>query len=236
MNSLLRYQERLKTTRGFVNHSQEKMIRTMVNRLAVSKHKLDNLHAQLEALGPYNVLSRGFSILQDKDGRVIRNAIEVAPGDFVEAHLFRGKLRLRVEGCEPAMDPEVTGVIESIDLEQMPHKLGATRDLDLTNGASEPLPDRVNLDLTVGADQETIAEAAGIDDVKYDQAIREFFHSDPAADVEEIVGKVAEATVRMAADSESSASNKRSIAKSKAQPTKGSSDADPDNKQLRLTL
>jgi exodeoxyribonuclease VII large subunit len=121
MNSLLRYQERLKTTRGLVNHSQEKMIRMMLNKLAVSKHRLDNLRSQLVALGPDNVLSRGFSILQSLDGRVIRDAREVQPGDFLEAHLYRGKLRLRVELCESAPDDDLLPKTEEVEIGNLNH-------------------------------------------------------------------------------------------------------------------
>jgi hypothetical protein len=239
MNSLLRYQERLKTTRGLVNHSQEKMIRTMLNKLAVSKHKLDNLRAQVEALGPYNVLSRGFSILQAEDGRVIRDAMEVSPGDFVEAHLFRGKLRLRVEACEPAEDPSDTNVSDAIDL----HILDASI---LETAPTDPVPSKValepHIDATVPEKADGQATTDVIDDREYDQRVREMFMSGAADDLEEIAGKVAEARIVSepinSGSPPATASSRRgsSAAKSKSKPPKASDEANPDSKQLRLTF
>lgn len=58
---------------------------------------LRELGRGLHAVSPLATLDRGYAILQGKDGRALRAAGEVAPGDTVHARLAEGGLRLRVE-------------------------------------------------------------------------------------------------------------------------------------------
>ena len=55
------------------------------------------LAAKLDALSPLKVLGRGYSIAE-KDGKAVRNAAEVRPGDRIGVHLTGGKLDCLVEG------------------------------------------------------------------------------------------------------------------------------------------
>jgi len=59
--------------------------------------KLEVLGRSLQALGPEQTLARGYAIVFDSGGRVLRDASQVAPGDRVRARLARGRLRARVE-------------------------------------------------------------------------------------------------------------------------------------------
>jgi exonuclease VII large subunit len=49
------------------------------------------------SLAPSKVMSRGFSILKNKDGSVIRSHRQVAPGETIEALMEDGKLILVVQ-------------------------------------------------------------------------------------------------------------------------------------------
>jgi len=53
--------------------------------------------ASLDALSPLGVLSRGYAIAQDADGRLLRDAEIVKVGDQVNVRLERGRLETRVE-------------------------------------------------------------------------------------------------------------------------------------------
>jgi len=53
--------------------------------------------ASLEALSPLGVLSRGYAIAQDSEGRLLRDAEAVKVGDRVNVRLERGRLETRVE-------------------------------------------------------------------------------------------------------------------------------------------
>ena len=65
--------------------------------LAENKHNYIRLASALEALSPLKVLSRGFSVVTDADGRVIRRADSTEPGDVVHIRLSEGGLDCRVE-------------------------------------------------------------------------------------------------------------------------------------------
>ena len=55
--------------------------------------------AGLAALSPYATLERGYAIVRDPDGRVVRDAaVAVAPATPSTVTLARGALDVRVEG------------------------------------------------------------------------------------------------------------------------------------------
>jgi len=95
--ALMRYRERLRHYRSKVEHYQEQLYRIVTTFVGRCEHRWRQGHSQLLALGPLNVLRRGFSVLRKSDGSVVRNASEVAAGDELEALLYRGRLRVRVE-------------------------------------------------------------------------------------------------------------------------------------------
>jgi exodeoxyribonuclease VII large subunit len=59
----------------------------------------------LRALSPAHLLARGFSLLRDRDGRLLRSVVQLQPGDAVVAELADGRVALRVQGSEPAAVP-----------------------------------------------------------------------------------------------------------------------------------
>jgi exodeoxyribonuclease VII large subunit len=63
---------------------------------AAQRQRLRRLEAQLAALSPHAVLTRGFSITRTADGRVVRTAEEVSEGDTVETLLGEGRIASRV--------------------------------------------------------------------------------------------------------------------------------------------
>src|SRR5436190_2738757 len=56
--------------------------------------------AKLNALSPLGVLTRGYSITQTEDGRVLRDAAAAKPGDKLQIRLERGKLNAEVLSSE----------------------------------------------------------------------------------------------------------------------------------------
>lgn len=72
-------------------------------RLQRDRTALAGCVASLDALSPLAVLARGYSVLQDEAGRVVRDAASVAVGTTLRARLERGVLLCRVEGvCSTA--------------------------------------------------------------------------------------------------------------------------------------
>ena len=55
----------------------------------------------LRALSPAHLLARGFSLLRDADGRLLRSVAQLRPGAGVFAELADGRVALQVQGPEP---------------------------------------------------------------------------------------------------------------------------------------
>ncbi|MFZ1916326.1 MAG: exodeoxyribonuclease VII large subunit [Terriglobales bacterium] len=70
-------------------------------QLLAGRAALDRRTASLEALSPVAILNRGYALVFDAEGQLIKDAERLAVGDEVSARLARGKVRARVTGREP---------------------------------------------------------------------------------------------------------------------------------------
>jgi exodeoxyribonuclease VII large subunit len=68
----------------------------MRDRLSRARARFDALAAQLVQLSPLRVLERGYAIVQDETGRVVKAAAEAPPPAGLRIRLARGRLRVRV--------------------------------------------------------------------------------------------------------------------------------------------
>jgi exodeoxyribonuclease VII large subunit len=62
---------------------------------------LDRRTASLEALSPLAILNRGYALIFDARGQLVKDAARLAPGDEMSARLARGHVRARVTDTEP---------------------------------------------------------------------------------------------------------------------------------------
>jgi exodeoxyribonuclease VII large subunit len=69
-------------------------------RLLESRGALDRRTASLEALSPVAILNRGYALVFDAKGRLVKDASRVKAGDEVSARLARGRVRARVTATE----------------------------------------------------------------------------------------------------------------------------------------
>ena len=69
--------------------------------LAGQRARLDPLAAKLDQLSPRRILERGYAIVFDAAGNVMRNAAQVSAGQAVTAQLAEGRLMARVEKVIP---------------------------------------------------------------------------------------------------------------------------------------
>ncbi len=68
----------------------------------LARQRVDMLAGRLESLSPLNVLKRGYSLtLRTADGRIIRAAAELAPGQQITTRFAQGSAASRVERIEP---------------------------------------------------------------------------------------------------------------------------------------
>ena len=72
----------------------------MHQRLQQSADRLAHLAQMLDSLSPLGTLQRGYAIVTDSSGKVLRDASKVAIGDEVEARLASGRLELTVKNIK----------------------------------------------------------------------------------------------------------------------------------------
>jgi len=74
-------------------------------RLLESRGTLDRRTASLEALSPVAILNRGYALVFDANGRLVKDAARLNAGDDLSARLARGRVRARVTATERS-EPE----------------------------------------------------------------------------------------------------------------------------------
>ena len=77
-------------------------------RLLQSRGALDRWSASLEALSPVAILNRGYALVFDAKGQLVKDATQVKAGDELSARLSQGRLRARVTATERT-EPESSG-------------------------------------------------------------------------------------------------------------------------------
>ena len=89
-----------------LDHLNEKLAGAMRSRLSDQKALLSTTFAKLDALSPLKVLCRGFSVAQNKSGRLIRSVDEIQPDSKIELKLMDGSALCRVEEVIKVNDNE----------------------------------------------------------------------------------------------------------------------------------
>jgi exodeoxyribonuclease VII large subunit len=69
-------------------------------RLLESRGALDRRTASLEALSPLAILNRGYALVFDANGQLLKDAARLKAGDDLSARLARGRVRARVTAIE----------------------------------------------------------------------------------------------------------------------------------------
>jgi exodeoxyribonuclease VII large subunit len=72
----------------------------LLRRIQSGRGTLVALARALHAVGPLATLARGYAILRDREGRIVRSAGQVAVGDPVDARVADGSLGLVVRTIE----------------------------------------------------------------------------------------------------------------------------------------
>lgn len=103
LSRLLRDPRRtLQLQRLRIDELSERARRALRGRLRAERAATAACAERLHALSPLRVLERGYTIARRPgDGRVVRSAAEVAPGDALDLVFRAGRARVRVEGREP---------------------------------------------------------------------------------------------------------------------------------------
>jgi exodeoxyribonuclease VII large subunit len=84
----------------------ERQLPQLVRRiLQRERQRLQGAVALLQSVSPLNTLARGYAIVSDAGGRVVRESTQVAIGTALSARLWRGRLDLTVTAIHHATEP-----------------------------------------------------------------------------------------------------------------------------------
>ncbi|MEO6982485.1 MAG: exodeoxyribonuclease VII large subunit [Edaphobacter sp.] len=87
---------RIATTQRHLQVATDRLHRTAAETIATRQTRLNRAAAHLEALSPVAVLSRGYALIYDEAGALLRSAADTAPGQTIRARLGHGTLAAKV--------------------------------------------------------------------------------------------------------------------------------------------
>ena len=94
------FRARISALRIRLERRATELAKRMERLTRVKRERLGRLLVQLEERGPLKVLERGYSIVTDASGAVLRDASVVSLGDTVSIQLYKGKLSTEVKSRE----------------------------------------------------------------------------------------------------------------------------------------
>lgn len=78
--------------------ARDRLPLSVTRRLTRARTDLGRVAASLDVLSPFATLERGYAIVRDPEGGILRSALDVSVGDPVAVRLAAGELDARVEG------------------------------------------------------------------------------------------------------------------------------------------
>ena len=94
--SVVKVRQRLKDERHQLSLLATNLQPPLERRLMKEHHHLDLLEQKAHALDPRLLLKRGYSLTLH-EGKVVKDAKQLRPGDLIETHLAQGRIRSKVE-------------------------------------------------------------------------------------------------------------------------------------------
>jgi exodeoxyribonuclease VII large subunit len=73
----------------------------MRNQLLQNKVRLERMGRALEALSPLAILARGYALVFDEAGQLVKDAARLTPGDPIKARVAQGEIRAVVTKSTP---------------------------------------------------------------------------------------------------------------------------------------
>jgi exodeoxyribonuclease VII large subunit len=94
--------QQLAHARGHFNACRTRLDRALERTIEPARARLGALNARLHSLSPLAVLDRGYALVLDAHGMLVRSAQQVAPGEEVTTRLGNGAFMSRVTLVQPA--------------------------------------------------------------------------------------------------------------------------------------
>jgi exodeoxyribonuclease VII large subunit len=87
-------------TRAELESESAAMVGAMRNQLLQHKVRVERMARALEMLSPLAILERGYALVFDSVGQLIKDSVQVASGDEIRARLARGEIQATVKKPE----------------------------------------------------------------------------------------------------------------------------------------
>jgi len=97
--------DRLRQESQRADELAQRCVRAVQAAVARGQQRAVALEQRVAALSPVRVLDRGFALVYDRSGRLVRTATSCTPGDRIEIQFGRGRVRCRIEQVWPTADP-----------------------------------------------------------------------------------------------------------------------------------
>ncbi len=90
----------VETRRETLDYLRQRLLVGFAGTVAEQRRRMAGLAASLDALSPLKVLGRGYSVVQDEQGRVLTSVAGAEPGDRLNLRMADGALTCTVEDKE----------------------------------------------------------------------------------------------------------------------------------------
>ena len=94
----------LRAVRSELGALQHRSAVCMAGQLRQKRESLNAMAAQLEMLNPQRTLERGYAIVTNRDGVILRSPAQLKPRDSVTIRLAEGSAQVEVAGVQAALD------------------------------------------------------------------------------------------------------------------------------------
>jgi len=93
-------QQKLDQQQQQLNTLNDKLMQQMKQRLQQLKQDLAHSASELELVSPLATLQRGYSIIKDEQGKIIKHSDKLKPGQIIQGQLAKGSFKASIESCE----------------------------------------------------------------------------------------------------------------------------------------
>jgi exodeoxyribonuclease VII large subunit len=83
--------------RSQIDSGTDAMIHVFQSYLAARRSQADRLNAQLNALSPVKILERGYALVFDENGALVKDASQLKAGSEISAQVARGRFTAEVK-------------------------------------------------------------------------------------------------------------------------------------------
>ncbi len=89
--------DRIARGRDRISNDRKEIMDTIQKRVEMSVIKVDAIKREAKGLSPFSILKRGYAVVEDKDGNVIKDIKDINKGDIVRTRLYKGEFFSEVE-------------------------------------------------------------------------------------------------------------------------------------------